>query len=355
MTISPRHISCYSCRSSFIAAAILIVSNSQTQAQGQVSSLQQLPPSSNNQSQPSSNAIDKLFSNPASSYASLYANPNTNSPYGSIEGVPKGDFWGGLFHRHIVDAGTVLNGTLEDDISSKTSKIGDIFSILLTNGYTSNNEQLIPAYTKIVGTIVAVTPAKQTKNGVAGSVQINLQTLVLPDSTSMPISASVQYNPNQPKKFDITKGRGIPIGEYAQSFEYSAVSAAGSFTRQLGFPLPYKTQTGGGPDFVVKQGELLPVKLTQPLDMTTYVSSHPSQAASSQAQTTSNQTPNTTGSTTVLPINNGSLPGLTRLPANESPTIGPIYQEPWPGNQPLPSSSNNTLPGNSAPAGPDPF
>ena len=98
----------------------------------------------------------------------------------------------------MVDAGTVLNGTLVDELSSKKSKIGDTFSILLTEGYVRDNVQLIPANSKIVGAVNAVTPASTTSNGVAGSVQVSLQTLVMPDGRSMPISASILYNPNQP-------------------------------------------------------------------------------------------------------------------------------------------------------------
>jgi hypothetical protein len=372
MTLLLKHL--FQCRCLFIAPIILLVSNNMTQAQGQVSSLQQLPPSGN-PNQPAGNIIEKLFSNPAAagSSASLYANPY--SPYasaGSVSQFPS-DFWGSLFHRHIVDTGTVLTGTLEDDLSSNTSKVGDVFSILLADGYKLNNEQLIPQNAKIVGTVVAATPASKKGNGIAGSVQISLQALVLPDGSSMPINAAIQYNPNQPAKFDITKGRGIPLGEYASSLEYSAIYAAGALTRQVGLPVAFKTQTGGGSDFILKQGVLLPVKLTQPLDMTAFVGSQ-------SAQTLGNSVPNTMAPNTVpestpgLPANNGQMPGsIPTLPANngQMPNFNgaaggqnnnwampgnqnPSYPGSWPNNQPAPYS-NNTMPGNSSPAGPEPF
>lgn len=347
---------------------LVVLSNSNVFAQ--VSPLQQPPPPAGSHNETPGNVIEKLFSNPAanSSYASLYASPNSNSPYASVDGVPRfpSNFWGGLLHRHIVDAGTVLNGTLEDELSSKKSKIGDTFSILLADGYRLNNEQLIPQNAKIVGAVVSVTPASHKTNGVAGSVQISLQTLVLPDGASMPISASIMYNPNQPDKIDIKKGRGVPVGEYAKSLEYMGVYAAGSLTRTIGLPLPVKTQTSSGPDFLIKKGELLPVKLIQPLDMTAFMNSQPTSGNQSpNTQIPNTQVPNTQAPMMVPesrpPVNNGQVPGFNGAPGGQTNNWAvpgnqnASYPGGWPGNQPTPASGNNMLPGNNSPAGPEPF
>lgn len=349
----------------------VIISFACHHAQAQVSSLQQPPVTQNGNT---SNILEKLFANPAANgaFANINAVPNADSAYNSIKGVPRfqNSFWGGLFNKQLVDAGTVLNGTLEDDLSSKSSKVGDTFSILLLDGYTLNNVQLIPLNARIVGVVSAATPASHQNNGVAGSIQISLQALVLPDGTSMPIIANVMYNPNQPSKIDIKKGRGIPIGEYASAIEYSVVQAAGSLTRQVGLPLPYKTQTSGGPDFFLKKGQLLPVKLIQPLDMTAFVNSHAlqnNQITNQSANQTLNQSPNQVPNTGLL---NGSAPNMLlepMAPSNTNQNFGfngiPPSQSTfnqntpnstgWPGG--MPNSFSNTLPGNTSPAGPEPF
>jgi len=313
------------------ALAILIVSTNIAIAQ--VSPLQQ-PQSLGNQNQPPVNIMNNLFNNPAASnYASSEANPYGNSPYSYMGGLPQfpSNFWGNLINRHIVEPGTVLTGTLQDDLSSKTSKTGDVFAIILTEGYRLNNELLIPANAKIVGTVVSAIPAAHTHNGVPGSLQISLQTLSLPDGRSVPINAIIQYNPNQSAKIDIKKGRGIPVGEYLQSAKYSIFNAGGSLTRQVGLPLPIKTQTAGGSDFVLTKGELLPVKLTQPLDVTAFAS----QPFNSSPQS---------GSTLSVPAPNPQPAWIAPAPSVQPERI-----------MPTPGSLNNTLPGNNAPAGPEPF
>ncbi len=312
------------------ALAILIASSNIAFAQ--VSTLQQPQPSSS-QNQSPVNMINNLFNNPAAANAaSSEANPYGNTPYSYTGGLPRfsGDFWGNLFHRHVVEAGTVLTGTLQDDLSSKTSKTGDVFSILLADGYKSNNEQLIPENARIIGTVVSATPAVTTGNGVAGSLQISLQTLSLPDGRSMPISAAIQYNPNQSAKTDITKKNYLPIGQYLQSAEYAVISSGGALARQMGLAMPIKTQTGGGPDFVLNKGELLPVKLSQPLDVSSLISP--------PASTTPGNPPTAPN----------PQPGSTTLPA---PAPNPLPRLTFP----MPDSNANTLPGNSAPAGPEPF
>ena len=88
---------------------------------------------------------------------------------------------------------------------------------------------------------------------------------------------------------DTKKGRGVPVGEYAHQIGYSFVYAAGALTHQFGIPMPVKTQTGNGPDFDIQQGQLLPVKLTQPLDMTAFATNLPPQSQTNQSPQIPNQ------------------------------------------------------------------
>lgn len=206
----------------------------------------QSPP--NNGNQAGNNALTNFFNNQAvnGSNASSYANSLNNTPYSNPGLVPKftPDFWTRLLNRQqIIAAGTILNGTLEDDLSSKNSRIGDTFSILLTDGYSANNQQLIPPLAKVVGVVTAASPVSAKNTTSPGSLQASIQTLALPDGRTVPIMASIVYNPDQANKIDVKKNRGIPVGEYAQQFEYSVYNFAGSATRMFGFPFGYKNQT----------------------------------------------------------------------------------------------------------------
>jgi len=289
------------------------------------------------------NPSGNVFGNPI-------ANPGTN-PYASLEpGVKQtSNFWTSLanipnlLNPHILANGTVFNGVLQEDISSKTSKAGDVFSIMLSDDYTMNNQLLIPKESRFVGSVVSVTPAKTTRNGAPGNLQVSMQTLVTPDGVSIPVNAFIDYDASQQTKTDIKKSRGVPVGEWAKSAEYMMYYAAGGLGSRLGVPFLYKGQTAHGPDFSLKQGQLLPVRLSQPLDVTPLAESckrASAQNASPNPDVAPDRTP--TGAPSLAPPINQSSNFAT--PPNIQAV--PYAQQ---------SSGVNTLPGNTVPAGPEPF
>ncbi len=253
-----------------------------------------------------------------------------NNPFASFNAPQyKSDFWTktpilpGVQSGNVISAGTVLTGILQEDISSKKSKAGDVFSIMLIDDYKVNNQILIPKNSSFVGSVVSAAPAKKGLNGTPGSLQVSLQTLVSPDGTSIPVNAFIDYDPNQHQKTDIKKSRGVPVGEWAKSIEYSIYYAVGGIGSRLGVPVLYKGQTGSGAEFSLTQGELLPVRLSQPLDVTPLLAHTP---ANSQ---------------NAMPTN--------IMPADNAPPIAP---SPSQNNMP---TGENILPGNLSPAGPKPF
>jgi len=234
------------------------------------------------------------------------------------------NFMGGITNVNninVINTGTVLTGVLQEDISSKKSKNADVFSIMLPENYIVNDRLLIPRYSKFVGTIVSVAPAKQAHHGNPGNLQVSIQTLVSPDGTSIPVTASIDYNPNQNTKTDINKPRGVPAGEWGKSVMYSIYYYGGSIGSRLGVPIFYKGQTNGGRDFSLSKGELLPIRLTEPLDVT------PLLAGKTQTNMPSSLLPGTNA----INQNNSFSTPLNR--ANES----------------------NRMPDTTDPAGPEPF
>ncbi len=243
-----------------------------------------------------------------------------------MESSPIGGFWNGIssnINKNKIDEGTVITGVLQEDISSKKSKAGDIFSIMLPENYIVDDKILIPQYSKFVGSVVSASPAHKARAGNAGTLQVSVQTLVSPDGISIPVNAFIEENPNQAAKTDLKKSRGIPVGEWGKSAAYSIMSYGGSFGSRSGIPFLYNGQTKGNKDFAMSQGELLPLKLTQPLDVTPLLS------AKKQIDT------NNTATSSPASINQNNT--LTS-PAN-APT----------------GASNNMMPDTTNPAGPEPF
>lgn len=235
---------------------------------------------------------------------------------------------------NVIDTGTVLNGILQEDVSSKKSKNADVFSIMLPENYMVNNRLLIPQYSKFVGSVVSVSPAKKAKQGNPGNLQVSIQTLVTPDGISVPVSAFIDYNPNENTKTDLKKKPFIPVGEWAQSARYAVLYYGGGLGSRLGVPVLYKGQTNGGQDFSLTKGEILPIRLTMPLDTT------PLWAGK-------NQMPNFSGNSAPGMIQN-TLPIFSASP---SPGMIQNNQPAFPTNAP----SNNMIPGTSGQAGPEPF
>jgi len=260
------------------------------------------------------------------------ANTESN-PYASTS-IPKSaaDYWTGVTahpvaNPNLLNSGTVLTGVLQEDISSKKSKAGDVFSIMLPEDYTVIDRLLIPKYSKFVGTVVAAAPARKGHGGTPGTLQVSIQTLVAQDGTSVPVNAFIDYNPNQNKKTDIKKSRGVPVGEWGKSAVYSLSYAAGGLGSRLGVPFLYKGQSGKGAEFSLSKGELLPVRLTASLDVTPLIAG--------------NKTP--IGQNSAPPVASPIAPTSTQIDTSQS------------GGQTSNDSVSNMMPGTDSPAGPEPF
>lgn len=210
-------------------------------------------------------------------------------------------------------AGTVLTGVMADDLSSKKSLPQDLFSIVLTDGYFRNGVEVIPPNSRIVGTVVAVAPAKTLRGvGTPGNLQVGLTTLIFPDGRSCKFSGFIDRNPHhdllEPPK---VRTSSMNWGDYKRDVS----SFFGSFGSGLGVVRKARDR---GPDFALKAGTLVPIKLSSGLDisrMTAPTVANPvvPAAASSQIPAPALTDPFASGLNTGQPIvksNNGGAPVL---------------------------------------------
>jgi hypothetical protein len=184
------------------------------------------------------------------------------------------DFWKGASNlatyssaNNFLESGVILTGTLEDDLSSKKNKKGDVFSIVLADGYSQAGRQILPAGSKIVGVIVAAIPAKVMQHGIPGRLEISLQTFVLADGRSTPIFAFIERNPNLDIKHDPEKvSKAPPFAGYASSLKGSAFALVNSVGRR-GLGMNVYNPVRPGQDFQMDKGEQLPIRLNRRLEL----------------------------------------------------------------------------------------
>ncbi len=168
-------------------------------------------------------------------------------------------FWQGNFSGTVnrVAPGVVLTGVLEDEISSGANKPGDVFALNLEQGYVQNDMQVIPKGSKIVGAITHVIPAKMQRGGAPGSVQISLQSLVLPDGTHLPFGGFISHNPNHAYENPHKKRN---LGFDIKDTGHHIAGMMGSFTNGVGFMYAKKYR---GKEFYMDKGESMPIKVNR--------------------------------------------------------------------------------------------
>jgi len=159
--------------------------------------------------------------------------------------------------------GTVLTGVVADDLSTKSSRANDLFSVVLADGYYRNGVEVIPVNSRIIGTVVGVTSPHMTRGvGAPGQLEVALTTLVFPDGRSIKVNAFMDRNPahdllNAPK----VRTNSFDFGDYKRGVS----SMLGSFTSGIGAVQRIRNR---GPEFSLKAGTLVPVRLNSTIDLT---------------------------------------------------------------------------------------
>lgn len=210
-----------------------------------------------------------------------------------------------------IQTGTVLTAILENDLHSGKNANGDSFALTIEDGFATNGNILIPPKSKIIGTVTSTSPAKYSKHGAPGQINISLQSLVFPDGVTVPFHGFIDGNPNHlPKKSPKHRNHGQDLRDFGQSVS----SMFGSFTSGFNF---VHARRNRGVDFVLEKGEAIPVRLTRAL-----------QIPQSEVKPIAAQP---------MP---GNVPGLS--PAAASMTSpGPGSPQPVPGLAGMPSAAPN--------------
>ncbi len=210
--------------------------------------------------------------------SNAYASSNSSGMAPSLMAAPEAPYAGpGAFNRpgavsnemiqqminSRIGAGSVLTGVLGDDISSRKSLSGDLFSIVLVDGYSQNGNELIPRGARIIGKVVVAAPAAiQRQRGASGNVEIGLTTLVFPDGRSTPFTGFIDRNPaHDMKKAPIVRGPGLSMSDYK--------SSVGSMVNSMTFGLTRRSSRAyRGKDLLLEEGDVVPVRLTRSVDLT---------------------------------------------------------------------------------------
>lgn len=217
-----------------------------------------------------------------------------------------------------VGAGSVLTGVLGDDISSKKSFPGDLFSVVLVDGYSQNGNQLIPRGSRIIGKVVQVASAAIQRPGAPGNVEVGLTTLVFPDGRSTPFTGFIDRNPaHDMKKPPVVRGPGMSMSDY----KGAVGSMLGSFTSGIG---AVRRRTNRGKDLLLQEGDVVPVRVTRSVDLTKMSppTAPPAQPLANPYDPAINTSVNsgTMGGAPVAPAMTGANPGVPV--AGQSPLSG---------------------------------
>lgn len=266
--------------------------------------------------------------------------------------LPK-NFWqggkqSGFANR--IQPGVVLTGVMEDEISSAKNKPGDIFAINLKEGYVENGMQVIPRESRIVGAITHVVPAKsQRAPGQPGSLQVSIQSLVLPDGNHLPFAGFIAINPNHAFEKQQKKNLGFDIKDTGSHI----AGMMGSFTNGIGFMYARKYR---GRDFYMDKDDTIPVKLNKSLIIPEeYVKPV---GAAADAPGINGLTPDAKGMSNALPpLAPGMVPGLSgpdtvgqfQAPKPQQPIPGLVGGEADPFITPINSSATGSKPLNDMP------
>jgi hypothetical protein len=160
-------------------------------------------------------------------------------------------------------AGTVLTGILENDLSSKKSKAGDVFSIRLEDGFSINGTEVIPKQSKILGSVSTAVASHSRKAGHPGSLTIALQTLIFPDGRTTQFWGFIEHNPLRNSR----NQSGSNISSKASGYGKMASFGTLNFiTRKVGYNL--RPANYFGQELKLDKGEVLPIRSNRPIDLT---------------------------------------------------------------------------------------
>ncbi|RTL46157.1 MAG: hypothetical protein EKK48_02130 [Candidatus Melainabacteria bacterium] len=189
-----------------------------------------------------------------------------------------------------VASGTQFQATLKNGLDSETTVVGEPVEATLAAPILQGGVEVVPAGSKVLGSVTNVVSAKRFKFGANGKIDIKFTSVETPDGRKIPLSASIDENSlslsggttgGRVGKSLLTTGVGAGGGAALGTALGAIVGATGGgqVGRSTGMGAAFGTALGGGVGLVgagvrkgseikIKAGSSLPVKLTDNMQVT---------------------------------------------------------------------------------------
>ncbi|MDX2107268.1 MAG: hypothetical protein SFY67_12775 [Candidatus Melainabacteria bacterium] len=271
------------------------------------------------------------------------------APNAMPQGNQNFNVWRAFLPRHI-PIGTVLSGTIDATLSSVKSKPGDVFAINLNEPLMVEGLEMVPPGSRILGSVLHVSPAKFQRHGTPGQIDVALQTLVFPDGSHTPFYGFINYNPAYGNGFDaVAPAKVRHAGTSWSDYGNQVKGMVGSFGEGIAW---VHNKRMLGKEFLLPQGQLLAIKTNQMIDLSKMEKPPASLQANQQYITP--RTPGLAGQDPDYHYYNaqGQGQGQGQVPMQAPPPDNSIFDAPINGG--TPGINMNTNP-NQGPAQGDPF
>ncbi len=189
-----------------------------------------------------------------------------------------------------VASGTQFQASLKNGLDSETTVMGEPVEATLASPIMQGGVEVVPAGSRVLGSVTDVVSAKRFKFGANGKIDIKFNSIETPDGRKFPLSASIDENSlslsggttgGRVGKSLLTTGVGAGGGAALGTALGAIVGATGrgQVGRSTGMGAAFGTALGGGVGLVgagvrkgseikIKAGSSLPVKLTDNMQVT---------------------------------------------------------------------------------------
>lgn len=196
-----------------------------------------------------------------------------------------------------VATGTKFQASLKNGLDSETTIVGEPVEATLSAPILSGGVEVVPAGSRVLGSVTNVISAKRFKFGANGKIDIKFTSVETPDGRKIPLSASIDENNlnltggttgGRIGKSLLTTGVGAGGGAALGTALGAIVGATGGgqVGRSTGMGAAFGTALGGGVGLVgagvrkgseikIKAGSSLPVQLTDNMQVAAAAPSYP--------------------------------------------------------------------------------
>ena len=150
-----------------------------------------------------------------------------------------------------VPAGAEFGATLQNAISSETTRTGDSVTLRLSQDFYYNNKLIAPAGSAVTGTVIEASSAKH--GSMNGKLCIRFTQITTPVGTQIPISAVIKTDDNSGvlvggTKMDVTKeyAKDLAVGSAAGALSGLVFGALAGGSVGRGAALGTAVGAGGG-------------------------------------------------------------------------------------------------------------